>query len=69
MSAALQAVVAGLLIKPKLNFWQIFNIRFGISGIQFGFAPQNGNAFPYAPVFLADEEHLPDSAWLLDWWL
>ncbi len=30
-------------IKPKLSFWQIWNMSFGFLGIQFGFALQNGN--------------------------
>ena len=29
--------------KPKLSFWQIWNMSFGFLGIQFGFALQNGN--------------------------
>jgi maltose/moltooligosaccharide transporter len=29
--------------KPKLNFWQIWNMSFGFLGIQFGFALQNAN--------------------------
>ncbi|MBU1720942.1 MAG: MFS transporter [Bacteroidetes bacterium] len=30
--------------KPKLSFWQIWNMSFGFLGIQFGFALQNANA-------------------------
>jgi maltose/moltooligosaccharide transporter len=29
--------------KPKLSFWQIWNMSFGFFGIQFGFALQNAN--------------------------
>jgi maltose/moltooligosaccharide transporter len=29
--------------KPRLNFWQIWNMGFGFLGIQFGFALQNAN--------------------------
>ncbi|MCF6184149.1 MAG: MFS transporter [Bacteroidales bacterium] len=29
--------------KPKLSFWQIWNMSFGFMGIQFGFALQNAN--------------------------
>ena len=29
--------------KPRLSFWQIWNMSFGFLGIQFGFALQNGN--------------------------
>ncbi len=31
------------IIKPKLSFWQIWNMSFGFLGIQFGFALQNAN--------------------------
>jgi hypothetical protein len=31
-------------LKPKLSFWQIWNMSFGFLGIQFGFALQNSNA-------------------------
>ena len=31
------------LIKPRLGFWQLWNMSFGFFGIQFGFALQNGN--------------------------
>ncbi len=30
--------------KPRLSFWQIWNMNFGFLGIQFGFALQNANA-------------------------
>jgi len=44
--------------KPRLTFWQIFNISFGFLGIQFGFALQNGNASRILQTFGADVEHL-----------
>ncbi|QXV66112.1 MFS transporter [Mucilaginibacter sp. 21P] len=44
--------------KPKLTFWQIFNMSFGFLGIQFGFALQNGNASRILQSFGADVEHL-----------
>jgi maltose/moltooligosaccharide transporter len=31
------------MAKPRLNFWQIWNMSFGFLGIQFGFALQNAN--------------------------
>src|SRR6478609_10864505 len=46
------------LSKPKLTFWQIFNMSFGFFGIQFGFALQNGNASRILGVFGAEVEHL-----------
>jgi maltose/moltooligosaccharide transporter len=30
--------------KPRLSFWQIWNLSFGFLGVQFGFALQNANA-------------------------
>lgn len=44
--------------KPKLSFWQIWNMSFGFLGIQFGFALQNGNASRILRTFGADVEHL-----------
>src|SRR6185369_16921759 len=44
--------------KPKLGFWQIWNMSFGFLGIQFGFALQNGNASRILTTFGADVEHL-----------
>jgi maltose/moltooligosaccharide transporter len=31
------------LLKPRLSFWQLWNMSFGFFGIQFGFALQNAN--------------------------
>lgn len=47
-----------LVPKPKLSFWQIFNMSFGFLGIQFGFALQNGNGSRILRTFGADVEHL-----------
>ena len=47
-----------LQTKPKLSFWQIFNMSFGFLGIQFGFALQNGNGSRILRTFGADVEHL-----------
>jgi maltose/moltooligosaccharide transporter len=44
--------------RPRLSFWQIFNMSFGFLGIQFGFALQNGNASHILQIFGADVEHL-----------
>ena len=46
------------LQKPRLSFWQIWNMSFGFFGIQFGFALQNGNASRILGIFGADVEHL-----------
>jgi maltose/moltooligosaccharide transporter len=32
-----------LALKPRLSFWQLWNMSFGFFGIQFGFALQNAN--------------------------
>lgn len=47
-----------LVPKPRLNFWQIFNMSFGFLGIQFGFALQNSNASSILRNYGADVEHL-----------
>ncbi len=47
-----------ILERPRLSFWQIFNMNFGFLGIQFGFALQNGNASRILQTFGADVEHL-----------
>ena len=45
-------------MKPKLSFWQLWNMSFGFLGIQFGFALQNGNASRVLQNFGADVEQL-----------
>lgn len=44
--------------KPRLSFWEIWNMSFGFLGIQFGFALQNANASRILSTFGADVEHL-----------
>lgn len=44
--------------KPRLSFWQIWNMSFGFLGIQFGFALQNSNASRILQTFGADVESL-----------
>lgn len=44
--------------KPRLTFWQIWNMSFGFLGIQFGFALQNANASSILLTFGADVHHL-----------
>jgi len=44
--------------KPRLSFWQIWNMSFGFLGIQFGFALQNANASRILQVLGAEVEHL-----------
>lgn len=45
--------------KPRLSFWQIWNMSFGFLGIQFGFALQNANASKILQTFGADVHQLP----------
>src|SRR5580658_10313171 len=48
----------GILQKPRMSFWQIFNMSFGFLGIQFGFALQPGNASRILQTFGANVENL-----------
>ena len=45
--------------KPKLSFWQIWNMSFGFLGIQFGFALQNANTSRIFEKLGADIESIP----------
>lgn len=45
--------------KPKLSFWQIWNMSFGFLGIQFGFALQNANVSRIFQTLGADAHSLP----------
>src|SRR3954462_2719105 len=48
----------GILQKPKMSFWQIFNMSFGFLGIQFGFALQTGYASSILLKFGAKVDNL-----------
>ncbi len=45
--------------KPRLSFWQIFNMSFGFLGIQFGFALQNANVSRIFQTLGAKIEDIP----------
>lgn len=45
--------------KPRLSFWQIWNMSFGFLGIQFGFALQNANVSRIFETLGADKDSLP----------
>jgi maltose/moltooligosaccharide transporter len=45
--------------KPRLTFWQIWNMCFGFLGIQFGFALQNANVSRIFQTLGADMDQLP----------
>ena len=45
--------------KPRLSFWQIWNMCFGFLGIQFGFALQNANVSRIFQTLGAEVEQIP----------
>src|SRR5579859_5415422 len=45
--------------KPRLNFWQLWNMSFGYVGIQFGFALQNANMSRIFETLGARVENIP----------
>ena len=45
--------------KPKLSFWQIWNMSFGFLGIQFGFALQGGFMSRIFQTLGAEKEAIP----------
>ncbi|HON18615.1 MAG TPA: MFS transporter, partial [Salinivirgaceae bacterium] len=45
--------------RPKLSFWQIWNMSFGFLGIQFGFALQNANVSRIFETLGAKVEEIP----------
>lgn len=45
--------------KPKLSFWQIWNMSFGFLGIQFGFALQNANVSRIFETLGASIDEIP----------
>jgi maltose/moltooligosaccharide transporter len=48
-----------MAVKPRLGFWQIWNMSFGFLGIQFGFALQNANVSRIFETLGADIEMIP----------
>ena len=53
-----------MIKKPKLSFWQIWNLSFGFLGVQAGFALQNANVSRILSNLGADLHHL-SFFWLL----
>ncbi|QOL51568.1 MFS transporter [Massilia litorea] len=45
-------------LKPRLSFWQLWNMSFGFFGIQFGWALQNANASRIFSTLGADADNL-----------
>ena len=52
-----------MITKPRLSFWQIWNMCFGFLGIQFGFALQNANVSRIFQTLGADIDSIP-SLWI-----
>jgi maltose/moltooligosaccharide transporter len=48
-----------MITKPRLSFWQIWNMSFGFLGIQFGFALQNANVSRIFETLGAKVENIP----------
>lgn len=46
-------------MKPRLSFWQIWNMSFGFLGIQFGFALQNANVSRIFETLGAEIDQIP----------
>ncbi len=46
-------------VKPRLSFWQIWNMSFGFLGIQFGFALQNANVSRIFQTLGASIDEIP----------
>lgn len=55
----IQANTSTLLAKPRLSFWEIWNMSFGFLGIQFGFALQNANVSRIFETLGAAVEDIP----------
>ncbi|MFD2574451.1 MFS transporter [Spirosoma soli] len=49
--------------KPRLSFWQIWNMSFGFFGIQYGFGLQQANMSPIFRYLNANEAEIP-ALWL-----
>lgn len=47
------------MLKPRLSFWQIWNMSFGFLGIQFGFALQNANVSRIFETLGANIDEIP----------
>jgi len=49
----------GIMQKPRLNFWQIWNMSFGFLGIQFGWGLQMANMSPIYKYLGASDSQIP----------
>ncbi len=55
----LQTATDALRPKPRLSFWEVWNMSFGFLGIQFGFALQNANVSRIFETLGASVENIP----------
>lgn len=55
----MNVIAHGLTKKPRMSFWQIWNMCFGFLGIQFGFALQNSNVSRIFETLGAKTDDIP----------
>ena len=59
MESSISSAPTELRPKPRLSFWDIWNMSFGFLGIQFGFALQNANVSRIFETLGASVENIP----------
>jgi len=55
----METTLKKIVEKPRLGFWQIWNMNFGFLGIQFGFALQNANTSRIFETLGASKDEIP----------
>ncbi|MDF9795265.1 maltose/moltooligosaccharide transporter [Catalinimonas alkaloidigena] len=56
---SMETTIEQVAQKPRLSFWQIWNMNFGFLGIQFGFALQNANTSRIFETLGASKDEIP----------
>jgi MFS family permease len=59
MASSVAAPALAIRSKPRLTFWEIWNMSFGFLGIQIGFALQNANVSRIFETLGAKVENIP----------
>lgn len=59
MATSVAAPTSSTREKPRLSFWQIWNMSFGFLGIQFGFELQNSNVSRIFETLGANKDDIP----------
>ena len=59
MATSVAAPASDTRQKPRLSFWQIWNMSFGFLGIQFGFELQNNNISRIFETLGANKDDIP----------